>query len=53
MYKIITTYYKPNNAYLVIEGDINPQKIKKLVKSLFSDWKKGEIPAKTCQNHQM
>lgn len=40
-----TTYYKPNNAYLVIEGDINPKKIKKLVKSLFSDWKKGEIPA--------
>lgn len=39
------TYYKPNNAYLVIEGDINPKKIKKLVKSLFSDWKKGEIPA--------
>ncbi|MDG1396824.1 MAG: pitrilysin family protein [Polaribacter sp.] len=39
-----TTYYKPNNAYLVIEGDINPKKIKKLVKSLFSDWKKGEIP---------
>lgn len=38
------TYYKPNNAYLVIEGDINPKKIKKLVKSLFSDWKKGEIP---------
>ena len=42
-----TTYYKPNNAYLVIEGDINPKKIKKLVKSLFSDWKKGEIPGYT------
>jgi predicted Zn-dependent peptidase len=41
------TYYKPNNAYLVIEGDINPKKIKKLVKSLFSDWKKGEIPGYT------
>jgi len=41
------TYYKPNNAYLVIEGDINPKKIKKLVKSLFSDWKKGEIPVYT------
>jgi predicted Zn-dependent peptidase len=41
------TYYKPNNAYLVIEGDINPKKIKKLVKSLFSDWKKGAIPGYT------
>ena len=39
-----TTYYKPNNAYLVIEGDINPKKIKKLVKNLFKDWKKGVIP---------
>jgi len=38
------TYYKPNNAYLVIVGDINPKKIKKLVKSLFKDWKKGMIP---------
>ncbi len=38
-------YYKPNNAYLVIVGDINPKKTKKLVKSLFKDWKKGTIPA--------
>jgi predicted Zn-dependent peptidase len=38
------TYYKPNNAYLIIVGDINPKKTKKLVKSLFADWKKGEIP---------
>lgn len=41
------TYYKPNNAYLVIEGDINIKEIKKLVKSLFSDWKEGNIPAYT------
>lgn len=38
------TYYKPNNAYLVIIGDINPKKTKKLVKSLFKDWKAGNIP---------
>ncbi|SDS44955.1 Predicted Zn-dependent peptidase [Polaribacter sp. KT25b] len=41
------TYYKPNNAYLVIEGDINTKEIEKLVKSLFSDWEQGEIPAYT------
>lgn len=41
------TYYRPNNAYLVIEGDINTKKIKKLVKSLFADWEKGTIPAYT------
>jgi zinc protease len=38
------TYYKPNNGYLIIVGDINPKETKKLVKSLFADWKKGEIP---------
>ncbi len=38
------TYYKPNNAYLVIVGDINPKETKKLVTKLFSDWKAGVIP---------
>ena len=38
------TYYRPNNAYLVIEGDITPKEAKKLVKANFSDWEKGDIP---------
>lgn len=38
------TYYRPNNAYLIIQGDINSKEIKKLVKNLFSDWKASEIP---------
>ena len=38
------TYYKPNNAYLVIEGDINPKEIKELVTQLFKDWTEGTIP---------
>ena len=38
------TYYKPNNSYLVIVGDINPSETKTLVKNLFNDWKKGAIP---------
>jgi zinc protease len=38
------TYYKPNSAYLIIVGDIDTKKTKKLVKSLFTNWKKGEIP---------
>ncbi|WP_159946797.1 M16 family metallopeptidase [Polaribacter septentrionalilitoris] len=38
------TYYRPNNAYLVIIGDINPRKTKKLVKKLFGNWEKGNIP---------
>lgn len=39
------TFYKPNNAYLIIVGDINPKETKKLVTKLFGDWKKGVIPA--------
>jgi len=39
------TYYKPNNGYLIIEGDINPKEIKKLVEELFNDWAKGTIPS--------
>lgn len=39
------TYYKPNNAYLVVQGDINPKEIKKLVTNLFSDWEAGTLPS--------
>lgn len=39
------TYYKPNNAYMAIVGDINTEETKKLVTQLFSDWQKGKIPA--------
>ena len=39
------SYYKPNNAYLIIIGDINPKKIKKMVKKLFNDWGTGNIPS--------
>ncbi len=37
--------FKPNNAYLVIIGDVNFKKVKKQVKSLFSKWEKGALPA--------
>lgn len=37
--------FKPNNAYLVIIGDVNYKKVKKQVKSLFSKWAKGTMPA--------
>lgn len=39
------TYYKPNNAYLAIVGDIDSKDTEALVKKLFADWKKGEVPA--------
>ncbi|WP_299528487.1 pitrilysin family protein [uncultured Lutibacter sp.] len=39
------SYFKPNNAYLIIVGDVNFKEVKKLVKKHFSNWKKGELPA--------
>ncbi len=44
--KLYTTYYKPNNAYLVIIGDINFKDVKKQVKKLFGKWEKAELPNK-------
>ena len=35
--------FKPNNAYLVIIGDVKYKTVKKQVKSLFKKWQKGEM----------
>ncbi len=35
--------FKPNNAYLVIIGDVKYKKVKKQIKSLFGKWQKGDI----------
>ncbi|AZJ34374.1 pitrilysin family protein [Tenacibaculum singaporense] len=37
--------YKPNNAYLIIIGDVNFNEIKSQVKDLFGTWKKGDLVA--------
>ena len=36
------TYFNPNQAYLVIIGDVDTKEVKKLVKKYFSSWKKGD-----------
>jgi predicted Zn-dependent peptidase len=38
------TYFKPNNAYLVIVGDITPAEAKAQAEKYFSKWAKGEVP---------
>ena len=45
--KFHTTYFKPNNGYLVIIGDVTFKNVKKLVKKHFKNWKKGALPAYT------
>ncbi len=39
------TYFVPQNAYLVIVGDVDEDEVKKLVKENFSNWKKKDLPA--------
>lgn len=36
-------YFNPQNAYLVIVGDVDYKKTEKLVKSLFDNWKQTKI----------
>ncbi|KAB8151413.1 insulinase family protein [Kordia sp. TARA_039_SRF] len=40
-------YFRPNNAYLIVIGDVKTKKVKKLVKKLFKDWEQGTIVADT------
>ena len=44
------SYYKPNNAYLIIVGDIKFKEVKKLVKKHFKNWGKGDLPTYTIPN---
>lgn len=42
-----TNYFVPQNAYLVIVGDVKLEEVRDLVTKYFSDWKKQEIPSFT------
>ncbi len=39
-----STYWKPNNAYLVFVGDITPAEAKLLAEKNFGTWQKGVVP---------
>ncbi len=48
------TYFKPNNATLVVVGDITMPELKRLLEKKFRQWKAGEvpeIPIPTTQNN--
>lgn len=40
------TWFKPNNATLIIVGDITMDEIKPKLEKLFKDWKPGDVPKK-------
>lgn len=42
--KFYNTYYKPDNAYLIVIGDVKFSKAKKIIKNAFGDWAPGSIP---------
>lgn len=39
--EFFNTNFRPNNAYLVIVGDVNFKEVKKLITDLFGKWNKG------------
>jgi predicted Zn-dependent peptidase len=42
---LYSSYFKPNIAYLVVNGDITKKEVKKLVNTHFKNWKSAEVPS--------
>lgn len=47
------TYFKPNNAFLIIVGDINQMEAKAQAQKYFGDWKSGKIPSSSYDMPEM
>ncbi len=43
-------WFKPNNATLVVVGDISLDEVKAKLEKLFKDWKNGDVPKKNISN---
>jgi len=43
--KFFDRFYRPENATLLVVGDVQPQRVFDLAKKYFGDWKKGYKPA--------
>lgn len=48
--KFRNEWFKPNNATLVIVGDITMSEIKPKLEKLFKDWKSGDVPVKNISD---
>jgi zinc protease len=44
MQMIKNRYYVPNNAALIVSGDVKPEQVFGLAKKYLNDWKRGENP---------
>ena len=38
------TYYRPNNAALIVAGDVKPQTLIPKLERAFANWKRGDVP---------
>ncbi|MDB4898902.1 MAG: peptidase domain protein [Gemmatimonadetes bacterium] len=45
--KFYTTNYRPNNATLLVVGDVKPDDVERRAQALFGGWARGELPAVT------
>lgn len=45
-------FFNPKQAYLVIIGDINPEKVKPIIESRFNSWENGSITEMTMPDAQ-
>lgn len=43
------TYYRPNNATLIVVGDVQPDDIERRVRQLFGGWERGNVPSTTLR----
>lgn len=54
--KFFDRFYRPENATLLVVGDVQPQRVFDLAKKYFGDWKKGykpaDIPVEPSQKEQ-
>ena len=42
-----STYYRPNNAFIAIVGDVTLKEVMPKLEKAFGDWQKGDVPAVT------
>ncbi len=42
-----STYYRPNNAFIAIVGDVTLKEVMPKLEKAFGDWAKGDVPAAT------
>lgn len=43
--RFYTTYYRPNNATLIVVGDVKPDEVERRAREIFGSWQRGDIPA--------